>query len=460
MKNTTRTLKITIIGAGSVSFCPTTVSDILRNESAKTADLEIALMDINQEALDISYDFCLKLKDKYNPDAKITSTLDLREALTGADFVVTAIEKNRYFYWSQDFHIPRKYGFRQVYGENGGPGGMFHTLRNLGPMLEIAKTMEEVCPDAYLLNYTNPEAKLVEMISKATKIKVVGLCHGEQMGVDQIAGILGMDKAELDTEVCGLNHFGVITRLVHKKTGEDLYPLLREKERLMDKLAHWDEYTLSRIMLRLYGVWMYPGTNHIGEYIAWSDQFLASAQMQYFYDPASEQPWLGKGNEPLEFIYSISGRDWEKDMFKNEKKDIFKEAFDSDNKFAQNHEYGVPIIEAIAFNKPLKVGAVNVVNKGYAPNLPDGMVVEIPAMIDGEGIHPLKTRKIPAAIAAMIATQGAITELLYEAYVERSRYKLLQTVLLDPTVSTYSNAVHMINEMFEMQKDILPDLKW
>jgi alpha-galactosidase len=337
---------------------------------------------------------------------------------------------------------------------------MFHTLRNLGPMLEIAKTMEEVCPDAYLLNYTNPEAKLVEMISKATKIKVVGLCHGEQMGVDQIAGILGMDKAELDTEVCGLNHFGVITRLVHKKTGEDLYPLLREKERLMDKLAHWDEYTLSRIMLRLYGVWMYPGTNHIGEYIAWSDQFLASAQMQYFYDPASEQPWLGKGNEPLEFIYSISGRDWEKDMFKNEKKDIFKEAFDSDNKFAQNHEYGVPIIEAIAFNKPLKVGAVNVVNKGYAPNLPDGMVVEIPAMIDGEGIHPLKTRKIPAAIAAMIATQGAITELLYEAYVERSRYKLLQTVLLDPTVSTYSNAVHMINEMFEMQKDILPDLKW
>lgn len=460
MKNTTRTLKITIIGAGSVSFCPTTVSDILRNESAKTADLEIALMDINQEALDISYDFCLKLKDKYNPDAKITSTLDLRGALTGADFVVTAIEKNRYFYWSQDFHIPRKYGFRQVYGENGGPGGMFHTLRNLGPMLEIAKTMEEVCPHAYLLNYTNPEAKLVEMISKATKIKVVGLCHGEQMGVDQIAGILGMDKAELDTEVCGLNHFGVITRLVHRQTGEDLYPLLREKERLMDKLAHWDEYTLSRIMLRLYGVWMYPGTNHIGEYIAWSDQFLASAQMQYFYDPASEQPWSGKGNEPLEFIYSISGRDWEKDMFKNDKKDIFKEAFDSDNKFTQNHEYGVPIIEAIAFNKPLRVGAVNVVNKGYAPNLPDGMVVEIPAMIDGAGIHPLKTGKIPAAIAAMIATQGTITELLYEAYVEKSRYKLLQAVLLDPTVSTYSNAVHMINEMFEMQKDILPDLKW
>ncbi len=460
MKNIKRKLKIAIIGAGSVSFCPTTVSDILRNVSIKTADLELALMDINQEALDISYDFCLKLKEKHNPDAKITSTLNLKEALTGADFVVTAIEKDRYFYWSQDFHIPRKYGFRQIYGENGGPGGMFHTLRNLEPMLEIAKTMEEVCPEAYLLNYTNPEAKLVGMISKATKIKVVGLCHGEQMGVDQVAKFLEIDKSELETEVCGLNHFGVITKIVHKKTGQDLYPALREKERQMEKLAHWDEYALSRIMLRLYGVWMYPGANHIGEYIAWSDQFLASAQMQYFYNPASEQPWSSKDNEPLEFIYSIAGRNWEKDMFKNEKKDIFKDAFDTDNQFTQNHEYGVPIIEAIAFNKPLKVGAVNVVNNGYAPNLPDGMVVEIPAMVDGEGIHPQKTAKIPAAIASMIATQGTITDLLYEAYVEKSRYKLLQAVMLDPTVSTYNNAVHMINEMFEMQKDILPDLKW
>lgn len=460
MKEIAKKVKIAIIGAGSVSFCPATVSDILRNDSFKSADLEIALMDINKEALEISSDFCRKLRQKYHPEARITSTLNLREALEGAHFVVTAIEKDRYFYWSQDFHIPRKYGFRQIYGENGGPGGMFHTLRNLGPMLEIAKMMEEVCPDAYLLNYTNPEAKLVGMISRATKIKVVGLCHGEQMGIDQVAKFLEIDKSELETEVCGLNHFGVLTKIVHRKTGEDMYPLLREKERKMEKLAHWDEYALSRIMLRLYGVWMYPGANHIGEYIAWSDQFLASAQMQYYYDPAAEQPWSGKEKEPLEFIYSISGRNWEKDMFKQEKKDIFKDAFDSDNQFDQNHEYGVPIIEAIAFNKPLKVGAVNVVNAGYAPNLPDGMVVEIPALVDGEGIHPRKTEKVPAAIAAMIATQGAIADLLYEAYVEKSRYKLLQAILLDPTVSTYSNAVHMINEMFETQKDILPEMKW
>ncbi|GLC79181.1 family 4 glycosyl hydrolase [Lacrimispora brassicae] len=453
-------LKIAIIGAGSVSFCPTTVSDILRNPSIKTADLEIALMDINQEALDISSGFCQRLKEKCKNDTKIIATLDLREALTDADFVVTAIEKERYFYWSQDFHMPRKYGFRQVYGENGGPGGMFHTLRNLGPMLDIARLMEEVCPDAYLLNYTNPEAKLVGMISKATKIKVIGLCHGEQMGVDQVAKILGVGKDEIETQVSGLNHFGVITRIVDKKTGRDLYPELKEKERSMEKLEKWDELALSRVILRVYGVWVYPGANHIGEYMAWSDQFLASAQMQYFYDPMTEMPWKDKNDKPLDFIYSIAGRNWENDISKTEKTDVFKEAFNVDNKFTTNHEYGVPIIEAIAYNKHLRVGAVNVVNEGYVPNLPNGMVVEVPAVVDGTGVHPVQTDRIPTGIAAMISTQGTIADLIYEAYAEKDRKKLLQAILLDPTVSTYHNAVSLINEMWELQKDILPEMYW
>ena len=456
----TKKLKIAIIGAGSVSFCPTTVADILRNESIKDIELEIALMDIDKEALDVSGEFCNKIKEACKEDAKVIQTLDLEEALVGADFVVTAIEKYRYHYWSQDFHVPRKYGFRQVYGENGGPGGMFHTLRNLGPMLKIARTMEKVCPDAYLLNYTNPEAKLVGMISKVTSIKTVGLCHGEQMGVDQVAEILGVSKDDIETEVSGLNHFGVITKITDKKTGKDLYPELKEKELKLEKLMQWDEMALSRMMLRVYGVWVYPGANHIGEYFAWADQFLASAQMQYFYDPMVEKPWEDKEGEPLEFIYSMAGRDWEKDVAKTDKEDVFKEAFNVDNKFTPNHEYGVPIIEAIAFDKPIKIGAVNVLNNGYVTNLPSTMVVEIPAMVDGDGIHPITPGEIPLGIAALIATQGAIADLIYEAYAEKSRKKLLQAILLDPTVSTYNNAVNLINEMCELQKDILPEMHW
>ncbi|MDP4171077.1 MAG: alpha-galactosidase [Bacillota bacterium] len=460
-------LKIAIIGAGSVSFCPSTVLDIFKSEEINTLPLEIALMDIKKEALEVSFGFCQKIRDQKNPQAKISATTNLKEALQDADFVVTAIEKNRYHYWSQDFHIPRNYGFRQIYGENGGPGGLFHTLRNLGPMLEIAHAMEEVCPDALLLNYTNPEAKLVEIILKETKIKAVGLCHGEWWGVWQVAHMLGMKMEDIETEACGLNHFACLTKIVDKKTGKDLYPLLKEKEKQMPKLAHWDHDALSRLMLRLYGVWMYPGANHIGEYFAWSDAFLASAAMQFFYDPATENPWDNKNN-PLELVYtvdSIVNRDWETDMAQKDAKDIFEGAFtvkdtEESSDIVQSSEYGVPIIEAIVFNKTTKIGAVNVLNDGYAPNLPNGMAVEIPAIVDGDGIHPQKTAKIPTALAAMIATQGAITELLHEAYNEKSRNKLLQAVLLDPTVSSYNNAVAMINDMFEAQKEVLPDLRW
>lgn len=460
-------VKIAIIGAGSVSFCPSTVKDIFNSEEINTLPLEIALMDIKKEALDVSFGFCQKLRDQKNPQAIISATTNLKEALQDADFVVTAIEKDRYHYWSQDFHIPRKYGFRQIYGENGGPGGLFHTLRNLGPMLEIAHAMEEVCPDALLLNYTNPEAKLVEIILKSTNIKAVGLCHGEWWGVWQVAHILGMKIEDIETEACGLNHFACLTKIVDKKTGKDLYPLLKEKEKQMPKLAHWDHDTISRLMLRLYGVWMYPGANHIGEYFAWSDAFLASAAMQFFYDPATENPWENK-NSPLEFVYtvdSIVNRDWESEMAQKDAKDIFESAFtvkdtEESSDVVQSSEYGVPIIEAIVFNKSTKIGAVNVLNDGYAPNLPNGMCVEIPAIVDGDGIHPQKTAKIPTALAAMIATQGAITELLLEAYNEKSRNKLLQAVLLDPTVSSYNNAVAMINEMFEAQKEVLPELRW
>lgn len=462
-------IKITIIGAGSVSFCPSTVNDIFNSEKINSLPLEITLMDIKKEALDASFEFVKKLAAIKNPQAKIYATMDLEESLMGADFVVTAIEKDRYHYWSQDFHVPRKYGFRQIYGENGGPGGMFHTLRNLEPMLEIARAMERICPDAYLLNYTNPEAKLIEAILKLTKIKAVGLCHGEWWGVFHVAHMLGKKMEDIETQASGLNHFACFTKIIDKKTGEDLYPLLRQKEREMPKLQNWDHDALSRILLRVYGVWIYPGANHIGEYFAWSDSFLASALMQYFYDPAEEQPWENK-DKPLEFIYQINdlfNRSWEKEMSSATGDDIFKQAFTvkEDVKVDENHiqssEYGVPIIEAIVFNAPLHVGAVNVMNDGgYVPNLPTNMVVEVPANVDGHGIHPVTTEKIPTALAAMITTQGAISELLLEAYLEKSRNKLLQAILLDPTVSTYNNAVALINEMFDLQKDMLPEMTW
>ncbi|MCL2352544.1 MAG: alpha-galactosidase [Firmicutes bacterium] len=457
-------VKFAVIGAGSVSFCPATVTDILLNESfGSLGEAEIYLMDIKADALEVSRAFCEAMAARLNKKPLIQASTDLARAVEGADFVITAIEVDRYHYWSQDFHIPRRYGFRQIYGENGGPGGMFHTLRNLPPMLEIARAVERYSPGAWLINYTNPEAKLVEGLSKLSGVRCVGLCHGDQIGVRQLALFLQMPQERIGTASVGMNHFGWFTRIWDKTTGEDLYPRLREQERKADGLALWDEYALSRLMLRIYGLWPYPGANHIGEYFAWSDAYLASASLQFYFDPASGRPWESKN--PPEFVYCLSkdlaGRELFPERGPGGKDPSYTSVFNADSRAAvPSGEYGVLIAEAIFFDKAAEIGAVNMPNRGFAPGLPEGMVLEMPAVADGKGIHPKRCDALPTAVASMIATQGAIHSLLVEAYAEQSRNKLLQAVLLDPTVSGYNNAVAMIDEMCERQKEILPPLYW
>lgn len=455
-------LKIAVIGAGSVNFCPPTVSDILLSDTLNTLPLEIYLMDINEKALNVGYQFTKKaLEVSGRKNVVIHAGTELDKAVDGADFVITAIEVERENYWSMDFHIPRRYGFRQVYGENGGPGGMFHTLRNLPPMLEIARRMEVLCPDAWLINYTNPEAKLVEGISRLTSIKCVGLCHGYEMGMHQMAYIMDMKREDIDAVGFGLNHFGWFTSVTEKATGKDLYPLLRQKEAEGNWLADWDGIGLSRIMFRTYGLYPYPGTNHIGEYIAWSDAFLASSKIQYFFDPVREHPWETK--KTPEFIYDFSSNPTGVNIHDKQpsKDDAYRERFAlKDGKLEKSGEYGIPIIEAIVFDTHLALPSVNMLNKGTMPGILKDMCVEGPCIVDGEGIHPQPVPELPAPIASMINTQGTIHRLIIEAYAEESKNKLLQAMLLDPTISSYNNAVALIDEMCERQKEILPHLEW
>jgi alpha-galactosidase len=456
-------VKMTIVGAGSLSFCPVVLCDILLSDRLGEVPLEICLMDISEQALLVSKAFALKAMAASGRSPGLTTTISLEKALEGADFVIAAIEVNRYHYWSIDFHIPRRYGFRQVYGENGGPAGAFHTLRNIGPMLEIAKAMERLCPDAWLINFTNPEAKLVEAISKLSSIKVVGLCHGITSGFAQLSALLEMPAEELETAACGMNHFGWFQTIKHKKTGEDLYPLLREKEAKARWLSQWDDIAMSRLMLRTYGLWPYPGTNHYGEYIGWADEFLASSHLQYFFDPAEGEPWK-TGKIPT-FVYNLNFPVTAMPLFaqKDEKIAIpeYEDRFQfADGKLTKSREAAIPIIEAIAFDIETPIVTVNLPNKGKIPGLPDELVVELPAVADGAGIHPRQMEPLPEAVTAMLRTQGSIQKLIIEAYTEQSRYKLLQAVLLDPTVSTYTNAVAMINDMCELQKEILPPLYW
>jgi len=450
-------LKIAFIGAGSGTFAPLTITDVMLSDTLNSVPLELALMDLAEEPLRKREAYANELVRGLGRSARVVATTRLEEAVDGADFVITAIEARRHHYWTQDFHVPRRYGFRQIFGENGGPGAMFHTLRSLVPLLEIAKTMERLCPNAWMINYSNPEAKLVEGISKLSGIKVVGLCHGIGMGIRQLSHFLDIPAQDLDVTACGMNHFSWFQKIVNRKTGEDLYPELIRREREMNWLSDWDEIALSRIMLRTYGLYPLPGANHIGEYIGWGDGFLASSHIQFFYDPADGNPWH-TGNMPP-FVYSFSKNPTDIPLYGSDDKQAPPASIDFD-KLKGSHEVGIPMIEAIAFDQRTEFKAVNVPNRGMIPGLYDDMVVELPAYADGEGLHTRQMDALPAPITEMIRLQGTIHKLVIEAYVEQSRRKLLQALLIDPTVSSYHNAVALIDEMCELQKEILPPMHW
>lgn len=442
-------IKVALIGAGSMSFGPASVRDVLLSEALAEQGVELVLMDIAADHLPRIADYAERAAGKLGREARITATTELDRALDGASFAVTAVEVDRFKYWTQDFHIPRKHGFRHVFGENGGIGGLFHALRNMGPMIEIARTMERLCPDAWLLNYANPEHKLCEAVSRLTSIRNTGLCHGVFMGQNQIAMILGRRVEELEMAACGINHFTWFQTIRDKKTGEDLYPALRAAEQEGDWLHDWHELGLSRILFRRFGLWPCPGPNHFGEYLGWADEFVCS-ELQFFHDPADGKPWE-TGNTP-EFIYSLghhpTGRPW-----RTEKPELPVLATDT---LEPSGELAAPIMESIACGVRHSLDAVNLPNRGAIPNLPDDMVVEAPAVGGADGLEACPMAPLPEAIAAMLRTQGSINQLLVEAFAERSKDKLIQAALLDPTVGSYRRAIECIDELLELQRDLLP----
>ncbi len=443
-------IKIVLAGAGSRSFGPSSVRDVLLSEPLADAGVELVLMDTMEEHLPEITAYAGKTAELLKRKAAISATTDLEAALRGAQFVVTAIEVDRFLYWTQDYHVPRKHGFQQVFGENGGPGGLFHALRNMTPMLHIARSMERLCPDAHMLNFTNPEHKLCEAVSRLTSIRNAGLCHGVFMGLHQLSALLGKPAGELDAAACGINHFTWFTHVRDRQSGEDLYPRLRELEKQGDWMYEWHEYALARVLFRRFGLWPSPAPNHYGEYLRWADEFYCG-QTQYFYDPADGHPW--ETLDIPEFVYSLSGnqttRPW--------RKPPPAPARFEDAPLTPSGELAVPIMEGIACGVRRELEAVNVPNRGAIPNLPAEMVVEVPAVADAAGLHAVAMPALPEAIAAMLRLQGSIHQLLVEAFAERSKEKLIQAFLLDPTCNSYRRAIECIDEMLELQKALLPE---
>ena len=487
-------MKIVLVGAGSREFGPASIRDILLSDPLCDGGIEIVLVDIDPSGLPRASDYAQAVAERMGRSATIKSTTQVADALPGADAVILSIEINRYFYWAQDFHVPRAFGFRQIYGENGGPGGLFHALRNMEPTIEVARAMERHCPDAWLVNYTNPLTKLCEGVCRLTDIRTVGLCHGVFHGIEQMARILELPPERLDARASGLNHFSWFESVRDRETGDDLYPRLRERERAADLMHDWDEIALSRILFRVFGRFPSPGANHIGEYIRWAGDFLASSALQFFYDPADGHPW--ETGEVPTWIYNLGDNPTETPLFPGERRERARgsreererdgleepalgsragsargtrQEYEGDAR-ADTESYGdaplspsgelaVPLLEGVLCGEERYLDAVNVPNTARVPGLPDVAVVEVPARACASGLHPFNMKPLPEGILALLRTQVSINRLLVDAFASRSRRPLLQALLLDPTTESYRQSVALIDEMCRLQKDVLPELE-
>ena len=460
-------LRIVLVGAGSREFGPASIRDLLLSDPLCERALSLVLVDIDPSELPRTRAYAEAVAERLGRHVSVSATTDLESALPGARAVVLAIEINRYFYWAQDFHIPRMFGSSQVYGENGGPGGLFHALRNMGPAVELARAMEVHCPEAWLVNYTNPLTKLCEAQTRLSSVRVVGLCHGVFHGMEQMARLLELPVERLEARASGLNHFSWFESVRDRETGEDLYPRLRRREREAHWLHDWDEIALSRILFRVFDRYPSPGANHIGEYLGWAREFLGSSLLQFFYDPVRGAPW--ETGETPTWLYNLGENPTDVPAFPESPLPRVRD--DGDDRGGEGEvgtageltpsgELAVPLLEGVLCGIDTQLDAVNVPNQGYVPGLPDGAVVEVPARADASGLHPAVMEPLPEGILGLLRTQTSINYLLVDAFADGSRRTLLQALLLDPTTTSYRTAVHTIDEMFRLQGDVLPDMEW
>ena len=418
--------KITFMGAGSTVFVRNVLGDCMCRESLK--DSHFALYDIDAERLEESrYILDVLNKNINGGRATITTHLGIKNrkvALKGADFVVNAIQVGGYEPSTViDFEIPKKFGLRQTIADTLGIGGIFRALRTIPVMLDFGYEMEQVCPNAWLLNYTNPMAMLTGAMLKATDVKTVGLCHSVQVCVDSLYNTLGIERSDEDkvrtqSKIAGINHMAWLLELT--RDGKDLYPELKKiaarkvKEWRKEKDPAKKSGNMIRLeMMRLFGYYVTESSEHNAEYAPWWIKSNFPELIDEYKIPLDEYP--------RRCINQI-----------NKWKKMYSELHDDPNlSHTLSHEYGSLIMEAMITDKPIQIGG-NVLNNGLITNLPSDAVVEVPCLVDRNGIQGTFIGDLPTQCAAMNMTNINVQLLTIEAALTLKKERIYQAALLDP----------------------------
>lgn len=429
--------KITFIGAGSVIFTKTLLGDIL--QYPELANSEINLMDIDPDRLMVAEVLAHKVAEALNVKPKIKAFSDRKKALKGADYVICTIQVGGYEPSTViDFEIPKKYGLKQTIADTLGIGGIMRGLRTIPVMVEFCREMEKLCPDAWLLNYTNPMAINTGAVLQQTNVNAVGLCHGIQGMQRSIAKFLEIPHEELAFVAGGTNHCSWLIELKHK--GKDMYPVLRQKATELPSPGEKDRVRLE--MLRRFGYYGGESNEHLAEYVP------------YFIRPGREDIIEGFHIPIDEYIRRCINQ--------NERWDEMARGFlDRNEKLGeirQSHEYGSRIIHSIETGIPCVIYG-NILNKNHITNLPNRACVEVPCLIDRNGVQGVVIGDLPEQCAALVRTNLNVHMLTQKASVTRKREDVYRAAYVDPLTATnlsMDQIQAMCDELIEAHGDYLP----
>lgn len=431
--------KIAMIGAGSLVFCKTLMSDFLSTPALNGS--EYRLMALTHKRLDKMHDFVSRMIKDNDVDATVTATTDRREALKGADYVVVMIQAGGVTEFAQDYEIPMKYGIDQCIGDTMGPGGVFRALRHIPTLLDIAKDMQELCPNAILFNYANPMAMCCWALGKVPGLQYVGLCHGVQTTIDLIASYVDTKKEDIDFVAAGINHMAWFLKL--EAQGKDLYPLLKSN---FEKPGYYVNEKVRGEVMRHFGYFMTESTGHLSEYLPY---FRKNKKALDLY---CDEPAFG-GETGAYYKYCK--------MLDDKFKTIEPLSIESTRLGTRSAEYCSHIIEAKETGNIFRFNG-NIRNDGYITNLPHGCCVEVPIYVDRMGMHPTVIGNLPTPCAALNMTNVLVQGLTVEASFSGDPELVKQAIALDPltaSVLTLAEIRTMVAEMMEAEGRYLPQFK-
>ena len=424
----TKKEKIVLIGAGSMQFGAGAVANIMASEVLDGST--ICLHDINAESLELMRQASQSAIDEKKANLTLESTTNRPDALKNATFIINSIEITpRFELLDMDYNVPLKIGCKQVSGENGGPGGLFHSLRVIPPILEICEDIQKICPSALIINFSNPMSRICLAIKrKVPSLKFVGLCHEIKFCERHLPSMLGTPFSNLEIKAGGLNHFGVILEIKYRDTGKDAYADIRKKgPDFIRNIQMWDT-NLTAFILEKYGYLPYTYDSHYGEYIRWAWDLSDIKGVRDF--------WEGYGSMCIKK---------EKRLKRLIRKGRGAKIIKPDD------ESAIPIIEGILTDANYEEPSVNLPNDDVITNLPRDLVVECPAIVNKKGLTPVKLGEYPKGLAALLRTQASVQDLVVEAVITKSRDIALQALLADPVIDSYAQAEKILDEMLRLQ---------